>query len=205
MDATIQKVHSRLKRSTYMKLYGIVTSPFVRHCRIALTQGGLDWELVTGDMVQLAKDSPVYKVPYLVSGDRVLGDSCSILKFARESAGLDFFPDVDDYDLFCTANTVGDSVINLFLMERDGITPENSPYLGRQARRILSGLTSLDERVGPGGYALTDGILRTVCILDWALFRYRIDISPHTNLQAVLDFASRDPVVASTSIPEELR
>lgn len=188
-----------------MKLYGIVTSPFVRHCRIALAQGALDWEFITGDMAQLAKDSPVHKLPYLVDGDRLFGDSCSILKFARESAGLDFFPDVDDYDLFCTTNTVADSVINLFLMEQEGITPDNSSYLDRQAGRILSGLTSLDERVGPGGYVLTDGILRIACFLDWALFRYRIDITPHSNLKSVLEFANQDPVVASTSIPEELR
>lgn len=188
-----------------MKLYGIVTSPFVRHCRIALIQGDFDWEFVTGDMAQLAQESPVHKVPYLVDDDRVLSDSCSILKFGRERAGREFFPDVDDYDLFCTTNTIADSVINLFLMERDGLTPDNSPYLGRQAHRIVSGLSALDARVGPGDFALTDGILRTACFLNWALFRNRVDISSLANLQSVLELADRDPVFASTAIPEELR
>ena len=54
-----------------VKLYGILTSPFVRHCRIALEQGGLDWEFINGDMYELAKASPVHKVPYLVVGNRV--------------------------------------------------------------------------------------------------------------------------------------
>lgn len=188
-----------------MKLYGIVTSPFVRHCRIALIQADLDWEFITGDMVELAGRSPVHKIPYLVTGDRVLTDSCSILKFARESAGLEFFPDVDDYDLFCTTNTIADSVVNLFLMERDGLTPENTPYLGRQARRVLSGLSALNDRVGSEKYELTDGILRLACFLGWALFRYRVDISSHPNLQSVVKYANEDPVFVSTAIPEELR
>lgn len=188
-----------------LKLYGILTSPFVRHCRIALEQGGLDWEFISGDMTELAKASPVHKVPYLVAGDRVFGDSCSILKYVREYSGRKFFPDVDDYDLFCTTNTIADSVVNLFLMERDGLTPENSPYLARQARRIVSGLADLDQRVGPGGYELTDGVLRLVCFLGWALFRNRVDVSSHQNLLSVVAFAEQDPVVASTAIPEELR
>jgi len=188
-----------------MKLYGSVTSPFVRHCRIALTQGKLDWDFVTGNFDELTSQSPVFKLPYLVAGDRLLSDSSSILKFARESAGREFFPDIDDYDLFCTTNTVADSVVNLFLMEEDGLTPDNSPYLGRQARRILSGLSALDARVGSADYVLTDGILRLACFLGWALFRCRVDISPHANLQSVLEFADRDPVFASTAIPEELR
>lgn len=75
-----------------MKLYGIVTSPFVRHCRIALIQGNLDWEFVTGDMTQLARESPVHKVPYLVDGDRVFSDSCSILKFGRGACGSGVLP-----------------------------------------------------------------------------------------------------------------
>lgn len=162
----------------------------------------MDWEFVAGDMAELSKASPVQKVPYLVTADRVLTDSCSILKFARESAGRPFFPDIDDYDLFCTTNTIADSVINLFLMERDGLTPDNSPYLARQARRTVSGLAALEERVGPGGYELTDGILRLACFLGWALFRNRVDVSSHPNLRSVIAFAGRDPVFASTAIPE---
>ncbi len=188
-----------------MKLYGTVTSPFVRHCRVALTQCRLDWEFVTGDMESLTAQSPVHKIPYLSDGDRVLGDSCSIIKFARESAGQEFFPDIDEYDLFCTTNTILDAAVNVFQLGKDGLTPEHSPYLGRQAKRVESGLSVLDSRVGPGNYALSDGILRVACFLDWGLFRNRIDIEPYDNLRAVLDFSNQDPVFTSTSIPEEMR
>lgn len=186
----------------HVKLYGSEISPYVRHCRIALTQCNFDWEFVTDDLAERIKKSPVRKIPFLTDGERMLSDSCSILKYAREKAGQEFFPDVDDYDLFCTANTVLDSIINLYLMEKDGFAPGDSRYLARQARRIQSGLSALNGRVGSGDHVLSDGILRTACFLDWALFRNRIDMTPHPNLGSVLEFANKDPVFASTAIPQ---
>lgn len=74
-----------------MQLFGSYTSPFVRHCRIALIETGLDCEFVETDYAESARRSPTKKVPYLQDKDVMLFDSCSILKYLREKAGGTFF------------------------------------------------------------------------------------------------------------------
>ena len=184
-----------------MKLYGSVTSPFVRHCRIALMQGGLDWELVEIDAAESGAKSPTKKVPFLQDGDVNLADSCSILKYAREKSGSEFFPDVQDYDVFCMANTAIDASINLFLLQNDGLDTSQSKYLGRQAARVESALDSLDATVQKSDLELTDGIIRLACLLEWGVFRNRFSLDSRPGLQKVIEFANQDSVFQSTAIP----
>lgn len=186
-----------------MKLYGSFTSPYVRHCRIALIQEDLDCEFVIADAETISSTSPTWKVPFLTDGDLVLGDSCSIIKFIREKSGQTFFPDLVDYNLFCVTNTMLDTAINVFLLEKDGLTEEISPYFGKQKGRIEAILAEIDGRVGSGGYQLSEGIIRIGCFLEWALFRKRIDITPHRNLAALLEYLRSMPEFQATAIPAD--
>ena len=54
-----------------MKLFGSFTSPYVRHCRIALMQSGLDWEMAELD-IHTSNDpgTPTLRVPFLEDGAR---------------------------------------------------------------------------------------------------------------------------------------
>lgn len=54
----------RLNKRIYMELYGSYTSPFVRHCRIALLQTQQDCQFIETDAQQSATLSPTKKVPY---------------------------------------------------------------------------------------------------------------------------------------------
>lgn len=173
-----------------MKLHGSYTSPYVRHCRIALAETGLDFEFVETDYAQSARLSPTRRVPFLHDGDLMLTDSTSILKYIRESGGQPFFPDVRDYDLFALANTALDSSVNLFLLEKDGVTPEHSNYLQRQADRVADALAALESRVGdrPGNAdSFTDGELRLGCFLSWGEFRQRLTPDDHPGLARFLN------------------
>ena len=96
-------------------------------------------------------------------------------------------------------NTVMDTTINLFLLERDGLTPESSPYLKRQHNRIKAGLTALDELSLPGKLPFTVAQTRLACFLDWALFRNRIEISNHAQLKKFVDLANSWPVFSETA------
>ena len=185
-----------------MKLYGSVTSPFVRHCRIALIQGNLEWEMLEADLAASGERSPTKKVPFLEDGDVLLTDSCSIVKYAREKAGGTFFDDVMDYELFCMANTTIDAAINLFLLTNDGVDVAASKYLGRQADRVESALDELDKRTGGSDLQLTDGVIRVACLLEWGLFRHRFNIDNRPNLQSVLALANQDEAFRSTAIPQ---
>ena len=76
-----------------MKLYGSVTSPYVRHVRVALAQSGFDYTFVEADYAMSAERSPTAKVPFFEDGDLTLTDSTSILKHVREKSGMEFLED----------------------------------------------------------------------------------------------------------------
>ena len=124
---------------------GSFTSPFVRHCRIALLEEQFEFELIETDGEASAAQSPTKRVPFLKDGDIQLTDSSSILKYAREKAGKTFLKDLQDYDQYCLVNTVLDSCVNLFLLERHGLSADANSYLQRQSQRIESGLTELNQ------------------------------------------------------------
>lgn len=192
-----------------LTLYGSYTSPFVRHCRVALAQEGVDFDFVEVDHAASAAQSPVAKMPYLagddfgadLGDDDMLTDSSSIVKYARELNGGRFLADLSDFETFALANTVVDSMINVFLLETEGFDADKIRYIGRQNKRIAGGLAALDARVG-GGDMRQDGALRCACMLDWALFRGRIDgLDAHPNLKALLAAANGDATFADTAPP----
>ncbi|MEE4330731.1 MAG: glutathione S-transferase family protein [Wenzhouxiangella sp.] len=183
-----------------MKLHGSLFSPYVRHCRVALAETGLDHDFVETDYDQSAKLSPTARVPFLEDGELRLNDSASILRHIRERAGQPFMPDIEDYELFLLANTGLDSTVNLFLLERDGLTPERVPYLARQAARVRTVLSELDRvcgrRVADFKPPFTDGLIRTACYLNWATFRERLDHSGFGHLVQLVDALGQWPAFA---------
>ena len=55
----------------------------------------------------------------------------------------------------------------------------------RQRSRVETGLMYLDSMIGSRNVnynKLSDGELRTACLLDWALFRGRFEIDAYANL-----------------------
>ena len=98
-----------------MKLYGVRTSPYVRHARVALAESGLSWqfEQVTPETIDM---SPTLRVPFLVDGNLTLTDSAVIVRYAREQSGQAFLPSVGDHELFALATSVLDTAVNLYLL-----------------------------------------------------------------------------------------
>lgn len=190
-----------------MKIYGSFTSPFVRHCRIALaqiqSQHDLPCEFIETDQTASALLSPTQKVPYLIDGDLKLSDSSSILKYLREMSGATFLADIRDYELFCMVNTVLDASVTVFFMERfDGLKAANSKCLTRHNNRINSALKEMNSLNLPtvnSDESLTDGQLRLACYLDWALFRDRITLDGLDNLKQFLHNVRQIPVFSATA------
>jgi len=167
-----------------MKLYGSYTSPYVRHCRIVLEQFGMDCEFIEADYAMSAEKSPSMKVPFLDDGERQLTDSTSILFHFYTMAGKPFISTAEEMDLYALTNTLIDAAINIFLLEGDGINPESSAYLRRQASRVEKGLDALEN----SDLLIADehSVARTrlTCFLDWALFRNRISLDNRPKLKA---------------------
>lgn len=184
-----------------MKLFGSYTSPYVRHCRIALLQEGLSFELIETDYATSAKESPTAKVPFFKHADLFLTDSSSIIKYIREQSGKAFIPEVKDFDAYALVNTLMDAAINIFLLERDAITFEHSDYLKRQAQRVSLGLAELNVLTHERIDMSNDFVLRTACFLDWGRYRGRFDFSQHTGLLDLLDAANENQEFAATAPP----
>ena len=184
-----------------MKLFGSYTSPYVRHCRIVLAQTGQDCEFVETDYKQSAELSPARRVPFLYDDKLMLTDSASILRHLREKAGQSCFPGIRDYDLFLLVNTAMDSTVNLFLLEKDGITPADCGYLVRQKGRVEDTLAYLDRYLGSGDApadSASDGMIRLGCFLSWALFRDRISLQDHPALAEFQRQFESGPQIAAT-------
>ena len=93
-----------------------------------------------------AKLSPAKKVPFLHHNDLRLHDSTSILKYVRDKADERFFADVKDFDQYCLVNTAMDSAINVFLLEREGVTADSVKYIKRQQQRIDDILQLMEDK-----------------------------------------------------------
>ncbi|HEY9036006.1 MAG TPA: glutathione S-transferase family protein [Pseudomonadales bacterium] len=186
-----------------MKLYGSHTSPFVRHCRIALLEAGIHCEFIEADAAVSARLSPMQKLPFLQyqehGEEKMLTDSSAILRLIRERANQPFMPDVAALNAFCAANTLMDAAINLFYLEKDGITPEQSSYLRRQQSRLQTGLADLATLPLRDAAPWSDTELRIACFLDWALFRQRLTLDDHPKLASFLDHIRAYPHFAATA------
>ncbi len=184
-----------------MKLYGSYTSPFVRHCRIALLETGLACEFIETDQAGSAAKSPTKRVPFLEDGDVFLTDSSSILKHIREKAGTAFLSSASELDLFAMVNTALDATVNLFFLERDGVDLQAYEYTRRQAARIESSLTELNALSLAAQAPYSDMELRLACYLAWGLFRKRINIEAHENLQQFLAGINQYTAFSDTAPP----
>ena len=182
-----------------MKLFGSYTSPFVRHCRVALKQSELKFEFIEADEAMRKAHSSTDKVPFFTDADLTLSDSSSILKYVREKSGAAFLADISDFENFTITNTLLDSAINLFLLENEGFGADRISYLGRQKSRVDNGLIALNERIDPQLGTTSDSTLRCACFIDWGLFRNRFSIDGLSNLEHLLKISNQDKDFAETA------
>ncbi len=184
-----------------MKLYGSFTSPYVRHCRIALLETNTSFEFIETDQTISAIKSPTKRVPFLEDGEIFLSDSSSILKHLREKAGASFLATASELNQFCITNTALDATANLFFLQRDGVDIQAYEYTRRQAARIESSLAELNAIQLPMNAPYSDVDLRLACYLAWGLFRKRISLVAYENLQNFLTKIDQYPPFADTAPP----
>lgn len=180
-----------------MKLYGSLTSPYVRHCRIALMQSQLSFELIATDQTQSAELIATQRVPFLKDNNITLSDSASIIRYTREKADQTFLKTVEDLDKFCFVNTILDSAANLFYLEKFGLNQQDNAYTQRQNNRINDSLLEL-ENSSITFQDNNDWHLRLTCFMDWAIFRHRIQSDNYPNLCHLLKQAQQNKIFALT-------
>jgi glutathione S-transferase len=188
-----------------INLYGNHTSPFVRHCRIRLAEYQIEHQFVEVDLAEFTTTSPTMRIPYLEDGMVKLSDSSSILAYIAEKANEPYLADFQEVELYSAANTLQDTSINLFLLAKENINPDNSNYMARQKARLEATLASLDSAEynfsSPlNSLPLNNGALRLACYLDWAIFREQLsNITRYPNLKKLLDHANKWELFSQTS------
>jgi glutathione S-transferase len=204
-----------------MLLHGHDTSPYVRRVRVLLRELGVPFTRDTENWAApgIRQVSPLLRVPALRDEGQVLFDSRLIAAYLyAEHAGRIPAPPAGllplqgtlfrpaqrwaDENVLLALDTALDSAINVFLLERDGVTRDAAPYLRRQAERVGTALTFVEEsyggRPGLGEGALSFTDIALVCTLDWMRFRDRHDIAAHPGLLRVLEAHGGRPALAET-------
>jgi len=194
-----------------MKLYGTITSPFVRRVRVVADEVGCATEMVDTakdeGMAALRAVSPIRKVPVAVVDGRTLFDSNVIAEWLLGTHGYGTLaPPVDRWrekNLVNAADSAIDSAIQLFYLRRDGVPAEGSAFEKRQMERVdaifewLSGeLADGKSFEGSGRFSLAE--LSVICALDWMDFRKAYPTERAPKLLALRAAWADRPSIAGT-------
>jgi glutathione S-transferase len=183
-----------------MKLFGSVTSPFVRRVRMLLADR--DYELVPVNVYEpagqqlLAQYSPVGRLPVLVDGDEVIWDSALICEY------LNGEPEpLPSKKLLVLINEANDAGVTLFQFQKFGMGID-STYAHNCQRRLRQILGYLNDYLlsNPAfAEAWQTPQISVYAMLDWLAFREVIEWrASYPQLLAFVERHQQRPEVLAT-------
>jgi glutathione S-transferase len=206
-----------------LKLFGHDASPYVRRVRVVLAELQIPFERDThgwqDPAAEFVASSPIQRVPMLDLGpaapvrhvfeSRVISALLYSLPHPLpggdppfQDALLDPSLRLLDQNVISVTDAAQDSLVNVFLLEADGIRAEQASYLQRQVSRARGCLDWL-ERAYRGRRSLVAGRLAyadvtVLCLLGWIRFRKRLDLAPWPELLALESTHASRPSLVST-------
>lgn len=209
-----------------MKLYFSNGSPFARKVRIVLAEKGLDYEKDVYDAVRPIDVAlgPTLAIPVLDDAGRRLWESDLIIDYllqtypdARATAGAAASPPLapwtarpdrhwDDMLTLATIASCSDSIVNMRLMVREDVTPDNSVYMARQRTRVERCLDWLETRVtdegfAPGWYSVMD--IAFFCPMAYCETRGIMPWRGRQKLEALFERCATRPSALATPINDK--
>lgn len=201
-----------------MKLYGSITSPFVRRVRFLCHEIGQSFTLIDSlteaGQAALREKNPIWKVPCAEIDGLVLWDSHTIIdyltekyqghpKLLRRAQGAEYWR---ERNLVSAADGCVESAINVFYLKKDGVQVTEVAYLKKQMARVESILTWLKSQLNGNYFTAENRIgmpeLTFYCILDWLRFRAMYAVNDDPILSNYLEFHRPHPGFAATRLPE---
>ena len=206
-----------------LKLYVSTGSPFGRKVRVVLAEKGLAYEADIQDGLRPTSGTlgPTLAIPVLEDGQRKLWESDLIVDYLLRT-----YPDTmpspdmaaqpplspwmarperhwDDMTTLATIGSLAQSIVNLRLMQSDGITPDNSAYLTRQKTRVERCLDWLEDRVtdegfAPGWFSVMD--IAFLCPVAFCDVRGIMPWRGRRRLDALFDRHSTRPSLLATPV-----
>ena len=183
-----------------MKLYGTLTSPFVRRVRFVADTLGLPYTRVDTatdeGQAALRAVTPFWKIPTAVLDGQVIFDSRAIIEHIFRTRGHGPLRPtsphgwVQESNLVQLTDGVLETAIRFFYLKKDG-ADVSAPYLQKEAARIDSTMAWLADHID-GPFVTDDprfgyGELVLYSTLDWMRFRDTYPIDRHPTLRAFLD------------------
>ncbi len=174
-----------------LRLYGSLTSPYVRRIRIYLHERSLayDWVDATTDdgQAQLRALTPLWKIPALELDGTPVWDSGVILQTLEDALGpgpLGKLPTApSERNLLTAIDGATDALINTMYLERDGVSSTDIPYLMKQKARAKAALEWLSAGLATRSNAAFGWPELHACTaLEWMLFRGAFPVENHVDL-----------------------
>lgn len=185
-----------------MKLYGSLTSPFVRHCRMVAIETQAPLEFIEIDASVSAVQSPTKRMPYFEDGDIFLADSSAIIRYLRERNGEVFCKTISELDQLCLINTLLEVTTNLFFLNRDGVKIDGTAYGERHKARIDSTLAVVEQLPLAGAAPYNDVELRLAAYIGWCELREVQSFTNYPNIQAFYRGIANYPAFMQTLPPQ---
>jgi glutathione S-transferase len=185
-----------------MKLYGSTTSPFVRRVRVVATEVGepIDWVQLRPDDATLHALSPIRKVPVAVVDGKTLMDSRTIIDWMIAKHGWHGLRQArdrwHDANLMSAIDAAVESMVQLFVLRRDGVAIDDTPYAARQLARTDAIFAWLASQPLDDGFGLPQ--ISLVCALDWMDFRDAYPTARAAGVEPVRAAWRDRPSLAST-------
>lgn len=186
-----------------MKLYGSITSPFVRRIRMSLAQTDytfIHWNIFEGpDREALALKNPTMKVPMLEDGENLIFDSGVIYRYLCEKLSLPKLSWSQE-NLVTLINAANDTFVQLFMLQRSGIELEQGCLYHRlQYDRVNSTLAALSSAAEQGEFDEWHyASISLFSLLDWAHFRGLYDFTESAPLKAFMEKHGDREIIATT-------
>ncbi len=195
-----------------IKLFGSITSPFVRRVRVVAQELGVDVNRIDSTteagQVAMRAVTPIWKVPVAEFGREVVFDSRVIIDRLLLETGpgpLRLVTPVDRWqeaNIINTIDAAAEAAINVRYIRLDGVDIAGSTYLSKQKDRVGSAMAfiaaqlkgvffSEDKRLGLSEIAL-------LTTLEWMVFRDEFPVRKNADLAAFVDAHQDRPSFAST-------
>ncbi|MEZ4225758.1 MAG: glutathione S-transferase family protein [Polyangiaceae bacterium] len=198
-----------------LTLYGTLTSPYVRRVRVVAQELGLDVERIdtaTDDgQAALREVNPLWRVPAARVDGLELLDSTTITRYLLQNHGPGPLQpwDLDNHQLQALVTVIDgalDSLINVFYLAKDGVTPASAAYVDKQTSRAHSALSWVESRI-PGSWLdasapLGLGPIALFSAVDWMRFRATYDLAQQPTIARFVEVHAKRPSFVATAPPE---
>lgn len=178
-----------------LTLYGTTTSPYVRRVRVVAQELGVPVSLVNTfedeGQKQMRARNPIWKVPTASVGELDMFDSRTICAFLLHTHGPEplaavQIDNVHELNLLNVIDGALDALINVFYLNKDGVTAKSSSYVAKQLERANNAMTWLETWASGPWLSQVQKLglceIAMVTTIDWMRFRSTYDVAQHPKL-----------------------